>query len=176
MSVKDPPKRPRQRRSEELTEREKRFVDEYLIDLNAKEAVLRAGYQSAYPRQQGYEMLQKPKIVEAITRAQAKRARRTRIDQTVVLVEAFRQYKLAADSAGRGKESRPAERAQALKALEMVGRHVDVMAFRNQIGVGNLDGSNFDFSGLNDAELADLERLLAKAATSEQGSGGDSEA
>lgn len=175
MSVKDAIKRPRKKDTNGLTALEKRFVEEYLVDLNAKEAILRAGYNTAYPRQQGYEMLQKPKIVEAVARAQARRARRTNITQTTVLVEAFKQYRLADEAAGRGEKSRPAERSQALKALEMVGRHVDVMAFRNQIGVGNLDGSNFDLSGLNDAELSELERILSKAATSDSGSGGDSE-
>ena len=49
-----------------LTVMEENFVIEYLIDLHAGNAAIRAGYSSKYAGQQAYELLQKPKIQKAI--------------------------------------------------------------------------------------------------------------
>ena len=49
-----------------MNRRQKRFVDEYLVDLNATQAALRAGYSSKTAVNIGYENLTKLYIVEAI--------------------------------------------------------------------------------------------------------------
>lgn len=49
-----------------MTDKETRFVDEYLIDLNATQAAIRAGYSENAARQIGSETLSKPYIQEAI--------------------------------------------------------------------------------------------------------------
>ena len=61
------------------------FVLEYLKDLNASAAAVRAGYSPRTARQQAYRMLQEPEIAEAVSRAQAERAERCRIDADWVL-------------------------------------------------------------------------------------------
>ena len=53
----------------QLTEKQKKFVEEYLIDLNATQAAIRAGYSVDTASQIGYENLRKPEIVEAIASA-----------------------------------------------------------------------------------------------------------
>ena len=70
-----------------LTAKQQRFIDEYLIDLNATQAAIRAGYspQSAYSI--GEENLKKPVIRDAIDKALAERSRRTGINQDRVLLE-----------------------------------------------------------------------------------------
>ena len=50
----------------ELTPKQQRFVDEYLIDLNATQAAIRAGYSEVSARSQGHENLTKPDISAAI--------------------------------------------------------------------------------------------------------------
>ena len=45
-----------------LTEKQKRFCDEYLIDLNATQAAIRAGYSEKTARQTATENLSKPYI------------------------------------------------------------------------------------------------------------------
>lgn len=70
-----------------LTAKQARFVEEYLIDLNATQAAIRAGYSEATARSIGAENLTKPDILEAITEAQAKRSERTEITQDRVLQE-----------------------------------------------------------------------------------------
>jgi phage terminase small subunit len=68
-----------------LTEKQRCFVDEYLVDLNATQAAIRAGYSEDSARSIGSENLQKPDVAEAIAAARKARADRTRIDADYVL-------------------------------------------------------------------------------------------
>ena len=54
-----------------LNPKQARFVQEYLIDLNATQAAIRAGYSKKTADVQGYQLLQKPLVSEAIVKAQA---------------------------------------------------------------------------------------------------------
>ncbi len=69
----------------DVTPKQRRFVEEYLIDLNATAAAKRAGYSEKTARQTGQENLSKPVIAEAIAEAQADRSERTQIDADWVL-------------------------------------------------------------------------------------------
>ena len=66
-----------------LTAMQARFVDEYLIDLNATQAAIRAGY--AHPTTQGPRLLDNVGVATAIAAAQAERTKRTEIDADWVL-------------------------------------------------------------------------------------------
>ncbi|WP_033134156.1 MULTISPECIES: terminase small subunit [unclassified Acinetobacter] len=68
-----------------LTPKQQRFVEEYLIDLNATQAAIRAGYSENTAKEIGSENLTKPNIAKAIAEAQAKREERTKIDADYVL-------------------------------------------------------------------------------------------
>lgn len=70
-----------------LTPKQERFVSEYLIDLNATQAAIRAGYSAKTASETGWENLRKPQIVSAIQEAKAKREKRTNITQDMVLAE-----------------------------------------------------------------------------------------
>lgn len=70
-----------------LKARQRRFVDEYLVDLNATEAAKRAGYSEKTAWVIGAENLRKPKIAAAIQKAMDERAERTKITQDKVLSE-----------------------------------------------------------------------------------------
>jgi phage terminase small subunit len=59
-----------------LTPKQERFVEEYLLDLNATQAAIRAGYSSKGARQQGAENLSKPYIRKEISLASHKRSSR----------------------------------------------------------------------------------------------------
>lgn len=71
----------------ELTPKQKRFVEEYLIDLNATQAAIRAGYSAKTAMEQGCQQLQKPKVQEAIQAAMNARSKRTEITADRVLQE-----------------------------------------------------------------------------------------
>jgi phage terminase small subunit len=70
-----------------LTAKQRRFVDEYLIDLNAAQAAVRAGYSPKTAEQAGYQLLQKTSVATAVQRAVAERSERTRITADRVLAE-----------------------------------------------------------------------------------------
>ncbi|RRV49569.1 terminase small subunit [Pseudomonas sp. p106] len=70
-----------------LTSKQQRFVDEYLIDLNATQAAIRTGYSKKTARQMGTENLSKPVIQEAIAREMEARSGRVAITQDMVLKE-----------------------------------------------------------------------------------------
>ena len=66
------------------------FVDEYLIDFNATQAAIRAGYAPKSAGEQGCRLLKKRKIADAVARAIAERSRRTGITADRVLRELAR--------------------------------------------------------------------------------------
>lgn len=70
-----------------LTRKQQRFVEEYLVDLCATRAAVRAGYSPKTARAIGHENLTKPDIRAAIDRAVADRSARTRIAADRVLDE-----------------------------------------------------------------------------------------
>lgn len=73
-----------------MTKKQKRFIEEYLIDLNATQAAIRAGYSPKTAKDIGCENLAKPNISDAIDKAMAERSRRTGINQDRILQELAR--------------------------------------------------------------------------------------
>lgn len=63
-----------------MTPKQAAFVTEYLIDLNATQAAIRAGYSARTARAMGAENLTKPDIATAIAGAKAERSTRTKVD------------------------------------------------------------------------------------------------
>lgn len=70
-----------------LTAKQEAFVREYLIDLNATQAAIRAGYSEKTAGQIGDENLKKPEIAAAVKAAIDERSRRTEITADRVLTE-----------------------------------------------------------------------------------------
>ena len=83
-----------------MTAKQQLFCDEYLIDLNATQAAIRAGYSEKTARKIGQENLTKPDIQEYIQKKKADREQRTEITQDMVLRElAIIAFSNAADYA-----------------------------------------------------------------------------
>lgn len=70
---------------DKLTPKQDMFVKEYLVDLNATQAAVRAGYSAKTAEAIGLENLGKPRIKAAIDRAIKKRSDRTEIKADDVL-------------------------------------------------------------------------------------------
>jgi phage terminase small subunit len=96
----------------ELTPKQKMFVAEYLIDLNASAALVRAGYQSKNPDVDGYKLLVNPSIQEAIQKAMNERSKKTGITAEYVL----NGIKDIADNTEKDNYR--------LKAYELLGKHL----------------------------------------------------
>jgi len=71
--------------SQRATPKQQQFVAEYLIDLTATKAAIRAGYSAKTANRIGPELLTKSAVQDAVTAAQADRADRTKIDADWVL-------------------------------------------------------------------------------------------
>lgn len=70
-----------------LTPKQKRFVDEYLIDLNATQAAIRAGYSEKSASRIAVELLNKTQVSEEIQTAKKNRQKRAEITQDMVIKE-----------------------------------------------------------------------------------------
>ncbi|MBB3928788.1 phage terminase small subunit [Sphingobium jiangsuense] len=68
-----------------MTPKQQRFVEEYLIDLNATQAAIRAGYSAKTASSQGERLLRNADIQKAVTEAKQARSEKTGIDAAWVL-------------------------------------------------------------------------------------------
>lgn len=68
-----------------LTARQQVFVEEYLVDLNATQAAIRAGYSNRTATEMGYENLTKPHVAAAIAAKMAERSARVQLEADTVL-------------------------------------------------------------------------------------------
>ena len=104
-----------------LTPKQARFIEEYLVDLNATQAAIRAGYSVKTARKIGSENLTKPDIQAAIQIAQLARSERTQITVDKVL-EDIELIKLNAMQ--QEDDGKMINHAGALKACELQGKHL----------------------------------------------------
>ena len=125
-------------RKQALTKKQDLFCQEYLVDLNATQAAIRAGYSAKTAHVIGQENLRKPAIaaaVQAYMNARSKRIERNAdhvlIDLQLVKVDAMKQV---IDKDGN---SLMANHAGALKALELEGRHLKMFTDRTEVTGAN---------------------------------------
>ena len=139
-----------------LTPKQQRFVEEYLIDLNATQAAIRAGYSEKTAAVIGAENLIKPYIQKAIQEAQNKLTERTEITQDYVLtnikkvIERCMQQEAVQARDGspllvEGPEGDLAclfefKETGALKGLELLGKHLGM--FKEKIELTGKDGGS----------------------------------
>ena len=87
-----------------LTPKQARFCEEYLVDLNATQAAIRAGYSAKTAGSQGERLLKKVEVQIALAEAQQARSKRTEITADNVLAEiakvAFADVRKIFDSDG----------------------------------------------------------------------------
>ena len=169
-----------------LTAKQQRFIVEYLIDLNATQAAIRAGYAVKGAKDQAYQLMQRPEVVAAIKEAMDARNQRTMVDADYVLnrlteidqmdlldildddmsikplskwPKVWRQslsgFDIAEMFEGVGKERdlvglmKKIKWPDKVKNLELLGKHVNVNAFRENV---NHSGS-INLTNMTDEEL-----------------------
>lgn len=67
--------------------KQRRFVEEYLVDLNATAAAKRAGYTDSGAFQQGYRLLKNVEVAEAIAKAQERLAKKFEVKAERIIEE-----------------------------------------------------------------------------------------
>ncbi|RRW77620.1 terminase small subunit [Pantoea dispersa] len=151
-----------------LTDKQEMFCREYLIDLNATQAAIRAGYSEKTARDIGCENLAKPNIQERISQLTKERNERTQVDADYVLkrlteIDQMDVLDILTDvgdlkpvkdwpkvwrtslsgldvmaMAGEGDTAGLLKKIKwpdKVKNLELLGKHVDVQAFKEQTKV-----------------------------------------
>lgn len=113
-----------------LTPKQKIFVQEYLVDLNATAAARRAGYSEKTADRIGPELLGKTCVSQAIQEAIKQREQRTEITQDYVL----RKLKEIADKAASDAQDSDLRYANKIKALELLGKHLGAFDRGGQAG------------------------------------------
>lgn len=113
-----------------LTAKQRRFVREFLVDRNATQAAIRAGYSAKTAREQGHALRGKPEIQTLIREAEAQLAERTEITAERVIEEmariAFSDVgDVFTDTGGLKRvEDMPSDIRRALSSVEVVTRKV----------------------------------------------------
>jgi phage terminase small subunit len=98
-----------------LTPKQERFVEEYLVDLNATKAAERAGYSARTANEQGARLLANVSVQEAIQAAKAKRAKKIAVSAEDVLRGVIEVTMLAREEG---------DLKTALKGYELQGKHI----------------------------------------------------
>lgn len=107
-----------------LSEREQRFIAEYLKDANGTQAAIRAGYSARSARKTACEMLQKPRVKAAVRLALKKQEQRTLISADQVLLD----IQSIGNQALRAKDF-----AQALRSRELLGKRFKLFTDRMEV-------------------------------------------
>jgi phage terminase small subunit len=121
---------------DELTDKQKRFVEEYLKDLNATQAAIRAGYSANTANEQGARLLANVSVKAAVAKGQEKLSKRAQIDQEWVLKNIIKVYKRCMqktrvkDREGNFIGEFQFKDGSALKSLELLGKHLGMFAER----------------------------------------------
>lgn len=154
-----------------LTPKRRRFVEEYLVDLNATQAALRAGYAPRSADVTAARLLGNARIAEALVTAQKARSERTKVDADAVLTRLaaevnadmndlydasgslkpvrewpliWRQGLVAGIETIKGRDGVTIQKikfSDRARRVEMLGKHVFVSAFREQVDHTSSDGS-----------------------------------
>jgi phage terminase small subunit len=138
------------RNKDGLTDQQERFCEEYLKDLNGKEAAARAGYSPATSQEQASRLLKHPLVRQRVDALMEKRAKRTALSADRVL-ENIERIATKAEEVG--------EYASALKGNELLGKHLKLFTERHEHS--GPDGGAIQLQAVSDEEL---DQKIAEAA------------
>jgi len=162
-----------------LNDKQKRFAEEYLLDLNATQSAIRAGYSEKTAYSQAFDLLKKPEIQEQIQTLKKERSERTKIDADWLLnrladeaeadvadlynesgglrpvtewpdiwrkglvagIDTHQEYTYEDGKKVPDGVTMKVRLSDRIKRLELIGKHVDVQAFKEKVD-HNISGSN----------------------------------
>lgn len=146
----------------DLNERQKRFCSEYIIDLNATQAAIRAKYSEKTADVMGPRLLGNVRVQEVIDKLKSDREKRTNITQDFVMQELMKiatadgtdfasvkgkrvtlvstadltpEKRAAIASIRKSKDGVEIKIYDKLKALELIGRHLSMFAEKSTVDV-----------------------------------------
>lgn len=153
----------------ELTPKQRMFIAEYLVDMNATKAAERAGYSVRTAQEQGSRLLSNVMVAAEIQRRIGKREKKLGITQDYVLgtiqdtVERCRQAEEVRDREGNPTGEYQFEANAVLKGCELLGKHLKLFTEKREV--------KFDLDNISDEQLAELESKLAATESGPAGTG-----
>ena len=125
-----------------LTQKQQRFVDEYIISGNATQAAIKAGYSKRTAKQAGTENLSKPYLKAAIDKRNAEIKTEKTADMTEVmeyLTSVMRGKQTESVATAKGVYNGvPVGAKDRIKAAELIGKRNGAWTDKKEIN-GNLD-------------------------------------
>lgn len=118
-----------------LNPKRERFCQEYVKDLNATQAYIRAGYSPQGAGQGGERLLRNVEIAARIAEIQAKVSERLELTQEKVLLN-LEQSRVAAINDG--------QHSAAIKATELLGKHIGMWPNKQEITVNKMETMSLD--------------------------------
>lgn len=126
-----------------LTGLQKLFVEEYLIDLNAKQACIRSGYSKETAASSGWKNVNNPIVIKAIQDGMNNRVKKIQRTAQDVLNGIFAVHADATQLiTNKSGHTSMLDRTAALKALELEGKHRKM--FTDKIELTGQDGGAID--------------------------------
>lgn len=107
-----------------MTPKQERFVQEYLIDLNATRAAIRAGYSAKTAEQQGPRLLGNVGVAAAIAKAQAERAAKVELTQEFVISGLVKEAT---------REDDDSSHAARVSAYGLLGKHMGMFVSKTEL-------------------------------------------
>lgn len=128
----------------ELTPKQQRFVEEYLIDLNGTQAAIRAGYSPDSARVTASRMLAEANIQEAVRIAKEARRKVAQVDAEYVingivnLIQKCESAVPVTDREGNETGEYTIQAGPAMKGYELLSRHLGLLNDKLKVE-GSLD-------------------------------------
>lgn len=132
-----------------LSERQRRFCEEYLVDLNATQAILRSGYNTKFPNRIAFQLMENPAVRIAIDGLRSERTKGADVTKDFVLQQIMRTIRKAEEDNNHNA---------VLRGTELLARHLGMFVERTEIS--GPDGAAIEYKK-SEEDAADFTNTIA---------------